>query len=49
MMKMHLLWKNAVLALSMMLLSVGAFAQQHEVKGKVVDEEQLPIPGARSY
>ena len=46
MMKMHLLWKNAVLALSMMLLSVGAFAQQHEVKGKVVDEEQLPIPGA---
>ena len=46
MMKMHLLWKNAVLALSMMLLSVGAFAQQHEVKGKVIDEEQLPIPGA---
>ena len=46
MMKMHLLWKNAVLALSMMLLSVGAFAQQHEIKGKVVDEEQLPIPGA---
>ena len=46
MMKMHLLWKNAVLALSMMLLSVGAFAQQHEVKGKVLDESQLPIPGA---
>ena len=46
MMKMHLLWKNAVLALSMMLLSVGAFAQQHEIKGKVLDETQLPIPGA---
>ncbi len=46
MMKMHLLWKNAVLALSMMLLSVGAFAQQHEIKGKVLDDEQLPIPGA---
>ena len=46
MMKMHLLWKNAVLALSMMLLSVGAFAQQHEIKGKVLDESQLPIPGA---
>ena len=46
MMKKHLLWKNAVLALSMMLLSVGAFAQQHEVKGTVLDESQLPIPGA---
>ena len=46
MMKKHLLWKNAVLALSMMLLSVGAFAQQHEVKGTVIDEEQNPIPGA---
>ena len=46
MMKKHLFWKNAVLALSMMLLSVGAFAQQHEVKGTVLDESQLPIPGA---
>ncbi len=46
MMKKHLFWKNAVLALSMMLLSVGAFAQQHDVKGTVVDESQLPIPGA---
>jgi TonB-dependent SusC/RagA subfamily outer membrane receptor len=46
MMKKHLLWKNAVLALSMMLLSVGAFAQQHEIKGSVLDESQLPIPGA---
>lgn len=46
MMKKHLLWKNAVLALSMMLLSVGAFAQQHQVKGTVLDESQLPIPGA---
>lgn len=46
MMKMHLLWKNAVLALPMMLLSVGAFAQQHEIKGSVLDESQLPIPGA---
>lgn len=46
MMKLHLLWKSAVLALPMMLLSVGAFAQQHEVKGTVLDESQLPIPGA---
>lgn len=46
MMKMHLLWKNAVLALPMMLLSVGAFAQQHEIKGSVLDETQQPIPGA---
>jgi len=46
MMKKHLFWKNAVLALSMMLLSVGAFAQQHDVKGTVTDESQLPIPGA---
>ncbi len=45
MMKMHQLWKNAVLALSTMLLSVGAFAQ-HEVKGTVLDESQAPIPGA---
>lgn len=46
MMKMHLLWKSAVLALPMMLLSIGAFAQQHEIKGTVLDESQLPIPGA---
>lgn len=46
MMKMHLLWKNAVLALPLMLLSVGAFAQQHEIKGSVLDEEQNPVPGA---
>lgn len=46
MMKLHLLWKSAVLALPMMLLSVGAFAQQHEVKGTVLDETQQPIPGA---
>lgn len=45
MMKMHQLWKNTVLALSMMLLSAGAYAQ-HEIKGTVLDESQLPIPGA---
>lgn len=45
MMKMHQLWKNAALALSMMLLSVGAYAQ-HEIKGTVLDESQLPVPGA---
>ena len=44
MMKMYL--KSAVLALPMLLLSVGVFAQAHDVGGKVLDEEQQPIPGA---
>ena len=44
MMKMYL--KSAVLALPMLLLSAGVFAQAHDVKGKVLDEEQQPIPGA---
>ena len=44
MMKMYL--KSAVLALPMLLLSAGVFAQAHDVKGKVLDEEQMPIPGA---
>jgi len=44
MMKMYL--KRVVLALPMLLLSAGVFAQAHDVKGKVLDEEQMPIPGA---
>lgn len=44
MMKMYL--KSAVLALPMLLLSAGVFAQAHDVRGKVLDEEQQPIPGA---
>ncbi|MBO7594883.1 MAG: TonB-dependent receptor [Salinivirgaceae bacterium] len=44
MMKMYL--KSAVLALPMLLLSAGVFAQAHDVGGKVLDEEQQPIPGA---
>ena len=43
-MKMYL--KSAVLALPMLLFSAGVFAQAHDVKGKVLDEEQQPIPGA---
>lgn len=43
-MKMSL--KSAVLALPMLLFSAGVFAQAHEVKGKVLDEESNPIPGA---
>jgi len=43
-MKMYL--KRVVLALPMLLLSAGVFAQAHDVKGKVLDEEQMPIPGA---
>ena len=38
--------KSAVLALPMLLFSAGVFAQAHEVKGKVLDEESNPIPGA---
>ncbi len=43
-MKMYL--KSAVLALPMLLLSAGVFAQAHDVTGKVFDDEQQPIPGA---
>ncbi len=38
--------KSAVLALPMLLLSAGVFAQAHDVGGTVLDEQQLPIPGA---
>ena len=44
MMKMSL--KSAVLALPMLLFSAGVFAQAHDVKGKVLDEESQPIAGA---
>ena len=44
MMKLYL--KSAVFALPMLLLSAGVFAQAHDVKGKVLDEESQPIPGA---
>ena len=31
--------------LPMMLLSFSTFAQKHQVSGKIVDEEQMPVPG----
>ena len=44
-MRKHRLWKLAVAMLPMMLLSFSSFAQKHQVSGKVVDEEQMPVPG----
>lgn len=45
MMRRHRLWKLAVAILPMMLLTFSAFAQKHQVTGKILDEEQMPIPG----
>ncbi len=45
MMRKHRLWKLAVAMLPMMLLSFSVFAQKHQVSGKIVDEEQMPVPG----
>ena len=44
-MRKHRLWKLAVAMLPMMLLSFSVFAQKHQVSGKIVDEEQMPVPG----
>ena len=41
----HRLWKLAVAMLPVMLLSFSVFAQKHEISGKILDEEQMPIPG----
>ena len=41
----HRLWKLAVVMLPVMLLSFSVFAQKHQISGKIVDEEQMPIPG----
>ena len=44
-MSKHRLWKLAVTMLPMMLLSFSVFAQKHQISGKILDEEQMPIPG----
>lgn len=44
-MRKHRLWKLAAAMLPMMLLSFSSFAQKHQVSGKIVDEEQMPVPG----
>lgn len=44
-MRKHRLWKLVVAMLPMMLLSFSVFAQKHQVSGKIVDEEQMPVPG----
>ena len=41
----HRLWKLAVAMLPVMLLSFSVFAQKHEISGKILDEEQMPISG----
>lgn len=45
MMRRPRLWKLAVTMLPMLLLSFSVFAQRHQVTGKILDEEQMPIPG----
>ena len=44
-MRKHRLWKLAVAMLPMMLLSFSVFAQKHQISGKILDEEQMPVPG----
>ena len=44
-MSKHRLWKLAVTMLPMMLLSFSVFAQRHQISGKILDEEQMPVPG----
>ena len=44
-MRKHKLWKLVVAMLPMMLLSFSVFAQRHQISGKIVDEEQMPVPG----
>ena len=44
-MSKHRLWKLAAVTLPMMLLSFSVFAQKHQISGKILDEEQMPIPG----
>ncbi len=39
------LWRKVATLLPALLFSICTMAQQHEVKGVVTDEDQLPIPG----
>lgn len=45
-MRKHRLWKRVALLLPMLLFSFSIFAQTYQVSGKVLDEAEMPIPGA---